>query len=508
MESPANTYTSETLARRTIERRAVEAAIWGMPIVSVAAMRRAYLEDAGATYNDICYFSKPADWRFQTTTPNASSLYVYFNFNLKDGPVICDFPAAVGAGLFGTLIDAWETPLADVGPEGEDKGQGGKYLLLPPGAEQDVPAGYIPLQSSTYNGYALFRAIPESHSDDDVATAIALVKQLRLYPLSDAAHPPEQRFIDISGKTFDGIVRFDDGFYDSLARMVDEEPVQQRDKAVMGQLLSLGIEKGTPFSPDRATRDLLAAAAAESLAWFIDHFTAANTPFWPGVQWGLSISTGPKTEFSFELDDRLDIDERGMTFWIAYAAPKKLGAATFYVAALADAAGQPLQGDRTYRLRVPANVPVKQYWAVTAYDLDDGSLHQARARPRHRFLRRDCPEEPRWLGGRLVRPAGACRQGGQLDRDRPRQRLVQLLPVLRSRASRVREVVEVERHRAGNVGRDRICRFRTYHRSDRRHATPASATSITSPSRTSTGHKGAMRQSLGRMTQSAGNSGG
>lgn len=374
MSSPLDAFSRASLARRTVERRAVEAAIWGMPIVSVAAMRRAYLEDAGATYNDICYFSTPADWRFQTTTPNASSLYVYFNFNLKDGPVVCDFPAAVGAGMFGTLIDAWETPLADVGPEGEDQGQGGKYLLLPPGEEQSVPAGYIPLRSPTYNGYALFRAIPASHADADIATAIALVKKLRLYPLAEAANPPEQTFIDIAGKTFDGIVRFDDTFFDALARMVDEEPVQQRDKAVMGQLHALGIEKGKPFAPDRATRDVLAAAGAEALAWFIDHFTAANTPFWPGGQWGLSISTGPKTGFSFELEDRLDVDERGMTFWIAYAAPKRLGAASFYVAALADAAGQSLHGERTYRLRVPADVPVKQYWAVTAYDLETAAF--------------------------------------------------------------------------------------------------------------------------------------
>jgi hypothetical protein len=100
-----------------------------MPIVSVDAMREAFFRDAGAKYGDILYFSKPADWKFQTTTPNASSLYVYFNFNTKDGPVVLEFPATVGAGLFGTLLDAWQTPLVDVGPKDEDEGKGGKYLL-------------------------------------------------------------------------------------------------------------------------------------------------------------------------------------------------------------------------------------------------------------------------------------------------------------------------------------------------------------------------------------------
>src|SRR5258705_1165393 len=99
---------SDLLNRRTTERRAVEAAIWGMPLVNTDAMRQAYFRDAGAKYNDILYFSKPPDWKFQVTTPNASTNYVYFNYNLKDGPVVVEIPAAVGAGLLGSMVDAWD----------------------------------------------------------------------------------------------------------------------------------------------------------------------------------------------------------------------------------------------------------------------------------------------------------------------------------------------------------------------------------------------------------------
>jgi hypothetical protein len=45
----------------------------------------------GAKHGDIAYLSKPADWKLQITTPNSSSLYVYFNFNLKDGPIVLEF---------------------------------------------------------------------------------------------------------------------------------------------------------------------------------------------------------------------------------------------------------------------------------------------------------------------------------------------------------------------------------------------------------------------------------
>jgi hypothetical protein len=98
----AQNLSSEDLARRTIERRAVEAAIWGMPIVSVDAMRQAFLRDAGGRYNDIVYLSQQADWKFQITTPNASSWYVYIPINLKNGPIVLDLPAAVGAGCSAT----------------------------------------------------------------------------------------------------------------------------------------------------------------------------------------------------------------------------------------------------------------------------------------------------------------------------------------------------------------------------------------------------------------------
>jgi hypothetical protein len=73
----------------------------------------------------IIYFGKPADWKFQFTTPNASTHYVYFNFNLKDGAVVLDVPPTVGAGLFGSLTDAWQVPLTDVGAAGDDQGKRG-----------------------------------------------------------------------------------------------------------------------------------------------------------------------------------------------------------------------------------------------------------------------------------------------------------------------------------------------------------------------------------------------
>jgi hypothetical protein len=355
---------------RTIHRRAVEAVIWGMPIVSVDAMRNGFFQN-GATYGDILYFSKPADWKFQITTPNASTNYVYFNYNVKDGPWVLEFPAAEGAGLFGTFSDAWQAALVEVGPTGDDAGKGGKYLIIPPDFKGEVPAGYLPVRSATCNGYAAFRAIPTTQSEEDVAKALALVKKLRLYPLAKADNPPEQKHIDISGKPFDGIAKMDDTFFDSLAKMINEEPVAQRDMVAMGMLRSIGIEKEKEFKPDAATRAVLKKAAAEAHAEFMDASTRL-VMYWPAGKWGAPSffsGTGAKTAFTFQTENALDVDGRGAMFYFACAPPKKLGAATFYLIAATDAANAPLDGGKSYRLRVPANVPAKQFWAVTVYDL-------------------------------------------------------------------------------------------------------------------------------------------
>src|ERR1700709_2718059 len=366
----AQNLSPDDLARRTFERRAVEAVNWGMPLVNTDAMRQAYFRDVGAKYNDICFFSKPADWHFQVTTPNASTNYVYFNFNLKDGPVVLEVPAAVGAGLLGAVIDAWDVTIAGVGPEDENKGQAAKYLILPPGFSGDVPAGFIAVRLPTYNGYSLLRAIPASSTDADVAAALTLVKQLRVYSLAQAPNPPEQRFIDIHGKTFDGVPAFDESFFISLNRMVQEEPVQERDLVAMGMLQSIGLEKGKEFKPDAAAQRIFKAAAQEQLAVFAQGMKTFGERWWSDRTWALPDTRGVKTNFSYVTDVAVDVDARGLSNFAAFGFPKRVGqgGSIVYLVALRDGQNKPIGGEHTYKLHVPANVPARQYWSVIAYD--------------------------------------------------------------------------------------------------------------------------------------------
>jgi hypothetical protein len=173
----AQNFSAEDLARRTVERRAVEAVIWGMPAVNCDLMYQAMMREAKGGFNQIAYWSRLPDWKNQTLTPNPDSIYFMPFFNTKDvGPLVLEIPPADQGSITGTVMDLWQSALEDVGPAGVDKGQGGKYLILPPGYNEKAPASYIPLQSDTYEGYALLRSIPKSGSDPDVARAVAYGK--------------------------------------------------------------------------------------------------------------------------------------------------------------------------------------------------------------------------------------------------------------------------------------------------------------------------------------------
>jgi|SRR5688572_2273777 len=136
----------------------------------------------------------------------------------------------------------------------------------------------------------------------------------------------------------------------------------------MGHLQSLGIGNDKDFKPSPKMKSILRAALAEAHAGFIE-WTRKIEPYWPGSQWGLHTHLAAQTHFSFVTPDRFAVDERGGFYFLACAPPRMLGAATFYLSSVKDSRGDALIGGKTYRLHIPPNPPVKQYWAVTVYDL-------------------------------------------------------------------------------------------------------------------------------------------
>jgi hypothetical protein len=354
---------------RTLHRRAVEAVNWGMPAVNYQRMLDAAIAN-GARANQIVYWSRPVNWKDQTLTPNPDTIYFNPFYDTTAGPVVLEIPPTEGdAVIVGSVDDAWQNALEDVGPAGIDQGKGGKFLITPPGYAEKAPEGYMPLPSQTYRGFVILRSNFKSRSDADIASAVAHGKQVKMYPLG--ADADSTVYVDVYDKPFDATIPYDATFFDVLDRFVQAEPWLTRDKVMIEFLKTIGIEKGKPFRPDEQTRRILADAAREARAVTTLKYESGFVPaFWDGGHWAVPISmeTIKGMQTAFADPNSYAIDGRAAMYSIAYFSSKHLGAGQFYLLAIHDGAGQALDGKKTYRLTVPANAPVKQYWSATAYD--------------------------------------------------------------------------------------------------------------------------------------------
>jgi hypothetical protein len=367
----AQNLSPDDLARRAIERRAVEAVIWGMPAVNLDLMLQAMIGGAHGKPNQIVYWSRLPDWKNQTLTPNPDVIYLMPFFNTRDaGPVVLEIPPADDGVINGTVMDAWQVPLEDVGPAGVDKGKGGKYLILPPGHTAAVPDGYIALSSPNYQGYALLRSILKSGSDADVAKAVAYGKRIKVYPLAQAADPPPTTFIDAIDIVYDSTIPYDLRFFRSLDSVVQIEPWLARDKIMIDMLKSIGIEKGKPFNPDAQEQNILSSAAREARALLEIRYEGMFRPHFDISRWALPAMPDylKASSNGFTDPDAYPVDSRGLAFTFAFFTPKHLGQGQSYLMTLKDKEGQHLDGGKSYRLAVPPNAPVSQYWSATVYD--------------------------------------------------------------------------------------------------------------------------------------------
>jgi hypothetical protein len=368
---PSHTRPSPaTLKQNAIRRRAVEAVIWGMPVVNYELMYRQMVHKTDGAFNQMLYWPGLLNWKNQTLTPNPDVIYLMPFFDTGKGPVVLEVPPADDGVLNGSIMNRWQAAIEDIGPGGIDKGKGGRYAVLPPGYDiAQLPAGFIAMPSDSRLGYALIRSVLKSGSPADVAQAVAYARRIRLYPLAEREDPPPTTYVDASTVVFDSTIHYDLRFFESLHRMVQAEPWLERDKAMIDPLKTIGIERGKPFNPDGPTRRLLNDAIEEARAWLDLQYE--NTPvFYPGGHWFFPATQEnvENVQSFWQRPDSYPTDNRGVCYSMAFFSAKHIGASQYYLMAAADKTGAPLAGDALYRLRVPADAPVSQYWSMTVYD--------------------------------------------------------------------------------------------------------------------------------------------
>jgi len=383
MDGAPTAATAERLYDYLDTWRGVDAFLKGMPGASLAALIEGAHSLGAVEAHQVMIMDRLMDSKSLFLTGNTSTMYVVPDFDLeKDGPMVLEAPA----GMLGAFNDAWFRYLQDIGPAGPDRGQGGSYLILPPGYEGDIPDGYFVVRSPTFRVWAFMRASIANGLD---AARQNVKENLRIYPLSQAASPPALELISGSGVEFNTIHPNNYTFYEHLNAVIQGEPYEMLDPETRGLFASIGIEKGKPFSPDERMRRILTDAVAiangiaRSIVWYprVDG-TMAGIEIYPGEDKAWIMGWVDKNVFFNGPDGHTMNSDARVMFHYPYTAVTpamavtRAGVGSDYGIAFVDAEKRPMDGSATYRLRLPPNPPARDFWALTLYDNQTRSMLQ------------------------------------------------------------------------------------------------------------------------------------
>jgi len=366
--------TKETVEKLYDERdfqRACQAYLWALPLVGAAQAQQQSRTVLGLGDLDIG-IGDSYEAKLGILTPNVTTAYISVLPDLSvTGPLVIETPRGATAGM---VDDFWQRPVTDLGLAGPDRGQGGKYLLLGPGQTVPQSDGFIVVHSSTVNVIIGLRNL-----ETDPEKAARVLSQYRVYPYAKRDNPPTNRIVVIGNTKWSQASPRGLAYWNLLADILNREPVQERDRVTMAMLRPLGIEKGKPFKPDARQERILTEAAlvgeAMAKANDFDKRQMELSHYKEGVQWHLSLCLDPSQEAEFYTQ----LDERAAWFYEATTTSKGMvtktpGLGQVYLGAYKDKGGNWLDGANTYRLHVPSNAPVKQFWSLTVYDVDTRSL--------------------------------------------------------------------------------------------------------------------------------------
>jgi hypothetical protein len=344
----------------------VEVYLTQIPVVAIIETRRGFREFGARSAQQPIVWESMMDAQTLLLTANTETVYGLGFLDLRaDGPTVVDAPAH----MFGNAMSFLQRFMVDFGPFGPDKGEGGKYLFLPPGYDGEVPDGYFVVESPTFNVIYGLRGFKVDGRNDQ---AVALMKQLKIYPLARVDDPPAMEFLDGSHQQIDTIHTDTIEFYQQLAQVVAEEPADVFTPLERAHMASIGIEYGKPFEPDDQRRHLLAEAARFAAAVARANTFASRDPetyFYDDRQWQ-AVTDVP---YTFERDGVLMLDRRAWVYYMALGndpamMAKTVGAGSQYQWTYRDANGDFLDGAKDYVLRIPADVPVNNFWSVVVYD--------------------------------------------------------------------------------------------------------------------------------------------
>jgi hypothetical protein len=308
-------------------------------------------------------------------TGNTESIYFVGNVDLKrDGPTVVEIPPQV----LGMANDAYFRFVVDFGMAGPDQGQGGKYLLLPPDYEEEIPDGYFVARSRTFKVWIMARAAQKTSGMGEQAIKW-YDDNCAVYPLKDG--PRKANIINVSGLFANTLHPHDFQYFVNLDKVIQYEPTAAFAPEQLGLLRALGIEKGKKFDPDERMKQILDSAAKTGLGMaraIAFKSREPETKAYPDRRWE-HIFVGGSHEFL--RNGARNLDARTLFHFAAICVTpamvnKVIGVGSQYMSAYVDADGHYLDGGKSYQLHLPPNIPVNNFWSVTLYDPGTRSLLQ------------------------------------------------------------------------------------------------------------------------------------
>ena len=356
------------------QSRALQAYLLAIPIVNQAGMRDSMRKFGPDNLTDVIW-ENLVDSKTVELTANNNTVYSFIWLDTHKGPLVVEVPPMV----LGLIDDFWYRWVADIGITGADKGKGGKYLVLPPGYKGEIPEGYFVVRPSTYGNWMPFRSFLVDGSTKPGVESVK--KNLKVYQLADAANPPAMKFVNASGIPSNFVPPGDYPFWSLLNEVIQEEPSEGSDPTTLGLFASIGIVKGKPFNPDARMKKILADAAnigavtARTIAF---KMREKDAYFYPNSAWRLPFFGGYKFEVAPGV---ANLDGAAFFYYFATGvtpamAEKMVGEGSQYPWSCQDSQCNPFDGAKTYKLRLPPNIPVKTFWSVIVYDNQTRSMLQ------------------------------------------------------------------------------------------------------------------------------------
>jgi hypothetical protein len=376
--------------------------------VSIRALHKGLLS-AGVKDNEVIVFSELMDAKSLFLTANADTVYAFGVLDLTKGPVVLEVPPK----FLGAIDDYWFRWVTDIGAPGPDRGEGGKYLILPPDYAGPTPeGGFFTSRARTSRVVWFGRAFLVNKSDPKPA-ADDIRRFTKIYPyeaggvgtpiaeflagktqLGRITPPPPTVFHEGSGKAMNTIPPNDLSYYELLNEVVQQEPATSLDPELMGPLAAIGIIKGKPFALDARMKKILTEAVAVANATSRSLCMHPRDPTWfyypDSAWWNYLFETGYQFETPIPVITRegakpypptgyRTLDACTSFFYCATGispgmAMRLPGVGSQYLFASLDSNKQYLDGGKTYKIVLPKDIPEANFWSLTLYDNQSRSM--------------------------------------------------------------------------------------------------------------------------------------